>query len=911
MSKAAIPATIGIAAFQSSTWAEHFGPLNYLVAIEALLAYCIVPRARFMQTLFLNVLMICVAATVNLFALWCAIQARAVDAPPTGYDSSGATVCAIWFMVQVYLVNALRSSRPQFNFPCINYSIFTMIAIAQAGPTYGTIQQAEAFINLLLQACLAGFTLAWGVALLILPESNRGIALSTIRAYFDTLRKVLSEYQDLIMHITQGSPTDNNKILKQFSGEYGKLRAIDTKLKGDLEFAVRDFGYGCLSGDDLEQIYKHLRDIYLPMLGLQDVAESLCAPTDLDSCKCPKNRHELADYQEFLIHDSNVSKELIRAMIDILDDVHLSLLVERSDRKATSKTSDPEKAHGLQAVDPFQLQAANLQATELVHNDPRQVINMLNESQICDRCQHHIQEVVSIEERAHFVLWHSSRAVVQMVEFADGMVNSGHLQRKHVIVPSWHAMYQWWFMMFANPESTSQDHSEEMEGHVPLSAVRTRDHRRFSAQPYVEAVAKRVRAVPRLLGSPHSMFGFRTMCASMSIGIIAYLRDSHDFFVRQRVIWALIMTMIAMKTTTGQTSFEFVLRVLATVAGTIGALVTWYIVDGHAAGVIVFLFIYMAASSYFGVVKPRYVILGIVSAVTPLISVGYALNVQKLGAPFLQESNTPDYPIYLVAAYRLINVIVGLAVAYVWTLLPYPITETSLIRQNMGACVFLLARYNAMVSEMLLTSDRLDFTETIASNLRRTRLGTLHQAQGYLIKLKTLSSHLKWQFTLGTELHQAELNDLIRLLDRMTTHITVFGFASSQLTLDTYEDASDHFAKLQGLVASLHKVTSVLCLVSASITNHTPLPPYLFLAGTIEELPSSDLRLDHQGSMESSMNAKAVTVIHAAARKVQLDMEEIIHKVKALCGELDFSARALSSNLEPQISYVSDRERTR
>lgn len=910
MAKAALPATIGIAAFQSTTWATYFGPLNYLVAIEALLAYCIIPRARFMQTLFLNVLMVCTAAAVNLFALWCAIHARAANAPPNGYDASGSTVCAIWFMIQVYLVNALRSSRPQFNFPCINYNIFTMIAVAQAGPTYSTIQQAEAFINLLLQACLTGFALAWGVALLILPHSNRGAALTTIATYFDVLRRVLADYQGMTVYISQESSPDEHNMLKQFTGTYAKLRAIDTKLKGDLEFAVRDIGYGHLTGDDLEQTYKQLRDIYLPILGLQDVAEDYCASEDPSACKCAEREPVFFKYRDFRRRTSGVSKELTRSMTNALDDVQTTLLAEARKGKVKFNTHDAEKASHLTSSTSAQLEVLNAQAADLVHDNPMEIIQMLETTKICDQCRHYIQKMVSIEQRAHFVLWHSSRAIVRLVEFTRDKFDSGFLQRKHIILPSYDTLLKWWFDMFRNPESTSHDHSSDMESHIPLTVVHTRDHRYFSAESYIEAVAKQIRAIPRLLRSPHSIYGFRTLCASMSIGIIAYLRDTHNFFVRQRVIWALIMTMIAMKTTSGQTTWEFILRVLATIAGTVGSFVAWYIVDGHPAGVIVFMWLYMAGSFYFGVVKPRYVILGIVSAVTPLISVGYALNTQKLGPAYLRQINTPDYPIYLVAAYRLLNVIAGLAVAYIWTLLPYPVTETSLIRQNMGACVFLLARYNAIISETLLTRDRLDLTESLASNLKRTRLETLHQAQGYLVKLKALSSHLKWQFTLGTELHQTELNDLIRLLDRMMTHITVFGFASSQLTLDKHEDADEHFARLQDLVTSLHKVTSVLCLVSASITNHTPLPPYLFLADVIEELrPLSANLSHHQTSVESNMNAKAVTVILAAARKVQLDMEEIVRKVTVLCGELDFSAKALSSQLEPQVSYASQGKR--
>ena len=908
MAKAGLPATIGIAAFQSTTWANYFGPLNYLVAIEALLAYCIIPRARFMQTLLLNVLMICLAAAVNLFALWCAIQAR--SNPTTGYDSSASTICAIWFLVQVYLVNVLRSSRPQFNFPCINYHIFTMIAVAQSGPTYSTMMQAEAFIKLLLEACLTGFALAWGVALLIFPHSNRRMALSTIESYFELLGKVLMEYQGLTIRMDDLA-TDTQDMLKQFVGLFAKLRATDTKLKGDLEFAVRDIGYGSLTSVDLEQCYKHLRDIYIPILGLQDVAEDLCAMQSLQPCRCVEDDLQLPSFKDSRILANGVSQDLTLIMKDALQKARMQLLVETQHQKA--EVIDAEKANEGSLASPSCAEMLNDQASKLARNTSQSGAGRPHSSasdlKACAKCQHRIRQATAIDQRIHFVLWHSSRAVVQMLNLAESVTSSGRLRRKGIIVPSWQVLSHWAVTMLENPESTSHDHLSDMtEGHAAMG-MNHQDHRYISAHTYIEFFARRIRAIPRLLASPHSIYGFRTMCASISIGIIAYLKDTHNFFVRQRVIWALIMTMIAMKSTSGHTSFEFVLRVLASVAGTIGSFVAWYIVDGHPAGVIVFLWIYMAASFYFGVVKPRYVILGIVSAVTPIISVGYALNVQKLGPAFLQESNTPDYPIYQVAAYRLLNVIAGLAVAYIWTLFPYPITETSLIRQSMGACVFLLARYNAIVSETLLTKDRLHLTQPLADSLRQQRLDTLHSSQGYLVKLKTLSSHLKWQFSIGTELHQAELNDLIRILDRMMTHITVFGFASSTLTLE--DEAIDQFSRLEVLVSSLHKVTSVLCLVAASITNKLPLPPYLFLNEAFEDISFKTDYTVQETSIESQMDANAVAVIHASAEKVHQDMKEMVDKVKVLCGELDFSARALGAGLEPQVSYESGTGRKR
>lgn len=93
------------------------------------------PRGKFIQTMTLNILAVCIAAAVQLLALYCAIRARSNTTGPQAaaaeqqagrplYNSSASAVCAIWLFFQTYVINAVRAARPQYNFPCIIYSIF-------------------------------------------------------------------------------------------------------------------------------------------------------------------------------------------------------------------------------------------------------------------------------------------------------------------------------------------------------------------------------------------------------------------------------------------------------------------------------------------------------------------------------------------------------------------------------------------------------------------------------------------------------------------------------------------------------------------------------------------------------------------------------------------------------------------
>ncbi|KAJ8096481.1 hypothetical protein POJ06DRAFT_264139 [Lipomyces tetrasporus] len=894
MIKSALPATICIAAFQSETWASHFNVLNYLVAIEALLAFCILPRAKFLQTLFLNVLMTCTAVAVNLFALWTAIQAREHttndQSPEETYNSSASAVCAVWFMVQIYFTNALRSSRPQFQFPCINYCIVTIISIVQAGPSFATMGEARAFMYLLLQAFLVGYGIAAGVSLFIMPQSNREIAFSSMEKYFRELGRVLSAYQKVIKQSDRQSSTEVAQSLNTLSENFAALKTVHVRLGTDLEFAVRDLGFDRLTGQDLVDCYQHLRSIYLPLLGLLEVFGDLCPGISPQACSCGPDCALSINFKQSWAEFSQISENLICSMADALD----AVLVELQGHKPGGTTIDLEKGgefqfhiaqlarfrHSLASVDAFNIPKCQGRAQE---NSDR-----------CATCYRNVEKARTIQHRAQFMLWHSSNAISSFLAFVQDKNNSQEWQKKRIIFPSWSELTHWIRAMFAVPESSNIDQildssMDRVSRAALTTALRGQDPQHLPPNTLWQKFGERVRMIPALLRSSHSLFGFRATCASMSIGIIAYLRSSRNFFVEQRCLWAIVMTAIAMNNTTGQTTYNFILRVLASLAGTVGSYVMWYIVDGHPAGAIVFMFIYMTGSFYFCVVKPKYTLLAIVSAVTPIISVGYAMNVQKLSTQALSQTNTPKFPIYQDAAYRLVNVLAGLAVAYFWSIFPFPVTEGAIMRQHMGACTYLLARYNAIVSESLLIEKRALVPQLLAQKLQQARLDVLQQVNRHIVKLKASSAFSKWQVTIGGEFPVKAYREAIRLLDRISAELSVVGYTASTLSIEASEQ-SCYLASLDRLRGPSQRVTLALCLLSASITNGVPLPPY-FPLGSTEDHPERVFNAanNEDGVHKINVDLQALSIISTSMGRLHEDMLLYTQTIRTICGELNFS----------------------
>lgn len=54
------------------------------------------------------------------------------------------------------------------------------------------------------------------------------------------------------------------------------------------------------------------------------------------------------------------------------------------------------------------------------------------------------------------------------------------------------------------------------------------------------------------MASPECAFGFRVACATLTIGIVAFLKQSQLFFQEQRLVWAMIIVAIGMSMTSGQ-----------------------------------------------------------------------------------------------------------------------------------------------------------------------------------------------------------------------------------------------------------------------------------------------------------------------------------------------------------------------
>ena len=312
MVKGALPPTISLAIYQSTPVAELYSTLGYLVAIMSVISFAILPRSKFVQTMLFNVIGVCIGAAVALLEVYCSVQARAHTSPPvkaTGngpspgaavapYNSSASAVCAIWLFFNIYLVNTIRASRPQLQFPVIVCSIFANVASVYA-PNFPTMAAGIAFVKRLLEAFLTGFAIATGVSLFVFPVSVRttffkqsagfiAAAQGTLKAQIAYLHTL--ENKDMFRVPTESdedekterpSKQKKGKALEpNGSAEAQKLKgAIEAlgevygKMHADLAFAKREVAWGKLDASDIDELLRLFQELILPMTGLSSAAD--------------------------------------------------------------------------------------------------------------------------------------------------------------------------------------------------------------------------------------------------------------------------------------------------------------------------------------------------------------------------------------------------------------------------------------------------------------------------------------------------------------------------------------------------------------------------------------------------------------------------------------------------------------
>ncbi|OAG38453.1 hypothetical protein AYO21_07275 [Fonsecaea monophora] len=988
MAKGALPPAIAAAMNQSDSVAHIYTTLAYLVSIMAFFSFATQPRARFVQTMTLNIIGVCIAAAVMLLSIYCAVKSREHSGSGAqqnssntnvnvSYSASASAIIGVWLCVSIYLINVGRALRPQYSVTGTILSFFVIVASVNA-TRISQMSQGEMLIKHLIGAFLMGFAIAVGVSFFIFPRSHRKLcfkltddfvgklkeSLKAQGAYMRRMRRknlVFTCVQETNVSTARMTPeeirTTNSPEAQRLKLSTASLSATFGRMHTELHYAKSEFAVGHLDVYDLKKIRELLQSILLPMNGMSTLVDILKEVAiravgaedddgDPDGLAFDDLQAERIAWAEVM--DSLVSSfESLAETLEIaLDHVYIQLRFGRRRKRAEdaekgrSRPDDADLAallsRKLKEFDSARAdtlrgwsQAANVDLPVAFMTDPARDPQPTLTGHFAGLRHHRKnQQRMYLVLYIEFLTWSTAKGVLDLVVFADTKSQEATKRGSRLILPGKRRMKKWIRNMWISEDSIADPTITGREGtrtivHLGEAYRKRKDPEHLPAASYLEVIGDHIRSTSHFFASEESAFGFRAVCAVMTVAIIAFLRDTQTWFLQQRGLWALILVAISLAPTTGASVIGFLGRVVGTIAACCTSITLWYIADGKAGGVIPVLFIVEFLGFYTIFKYPQFSVGAILFNVTNLLIVGYELEVTKLGKETVASNGQPYYPIYLLAPYRLATVLTGTFVAFIWSYFPFPVTTHGKLRRDLGAGLYLLATYYATVHstvEMRLRDDVLDprIKKSPAYRVEKARNKAFAKTGIQISKLQVLAR--EWEPTIGGRFPKETYHDIIASMQIIFNYITLISYStrtfspSSPLysasalpstdrlsptlsnesqTLPGTEQPWIHNFRLfmRGLHITTYDITSVLSLLSASVTNAQPLPPLLrvphpyTLGPDLHIIDPDVLRIEHVAEPCYA----AFAVCQVASSLISEELERMIGLVKSLVGEVDFS----------------------
>lgn len=381
-------------------------------------------------------------------------------------------------------------------------------------------------------------------------------------------------------------------------GVFLKLMELHTKLNADITPAKREPAMGKLSSKDITHMWKKLRLIFVPVLGLSSSIDILrrhaeqrqWTSSDLPPEDAETNKEQIETLHMMMKTLHAPFEEMKGAISAGFKHVMLTLELTKppktkiSDEEVNGEKPPAPGSSGFAAylktkIDEFHrskqatleqwCEKKGIQIPENFFDEsynPEDDPNMSEES-VPDRLRRQLFFALYME----YQLFRAGQATLDLVLFADKIKQDGKLKRNKFIFPGSRALGKWAKATFGREDmSRNSEYFTDLEDgarqtlFLGAAFERKKDPEHLPPRNLGEKIGDTIRMIPDFFRSPSSAFGFRVMCASMSVAIINYLHDTQTFFQEQRLLWSMIMIAISMSRLAGQSTFNFALRVLGT-----------------------------------------------------------------------------------------------------------------------------------------------------------------------------------------------------------------------------------------------------------------------------------------------------------------------------------------------------------
>lgn len=382
--------------------------------------------------------------------------------------------------------------------------------------------------------------------------------------------------------------TKEQKNALALRGTIGAIRELMGKIYGDMKFAKRDIAWGHLSAKDFGEMFNLIRMCVIPMTGIgtiMDIFQRVGRERGWDG-EGPGDGGLFQRFQPIGKEESqriwnDIMKQL-HEPFEILSEAitqgidHAGVLLKlfpqpKAQKKAAAQKSgadaDVEASGGglrpgqvgFSSVINAKIETFNSRKGEILRlwakdkglcsdgnfENWAQDSTRLFEKRRNDQAQLYV--ILYLEK----LMQATGEAVQDLVAFAEAKAEDGTMTKKRLIFPSGRRLRKWFLGIFSNEDSTAEDSPDIMETgtnvvYLGQGWMNKKDPEHLPATNAWERFGNGVRRFSRFFGSPESVFGFRVACATMTIGIIAFLESSQRFFIQQRLVWAMIIIAIGM-----------------------------------------------------------------------------------------------------------------------------------------------------------------------------------------------------------------------------------------------------------------------------------------------------------------------------------------------------------------------------
>ena len=362
--------------------------------------------------------------------------------------------------------------------------------------------------------------------------------------------------------------------------------------------------------------------------------------------------------------------------------------------------------------------------------------------------------------------------------WTDKLVDSGLFKRNRLIIPNAKRIRKLFSSLLtqedvANDDATLHDvNAPSHRVYLGSSYNKKRDPEHLPPTNAWERFGEKVRLISKFMQSPASQFGFRVACATTSIGLIAFLRQTQKFTYKYRLFWTIIMTTISMTPTSGQSVFGFILRTIGTVIAMLISWIIYYVAgNGKVAGIIVLYWFFVACGLWIPLKRPQIQSVGMITVITITLTIGYELEAKKLGSAALEATGQKYLGILVFGPVRLATVVAGLFVAFIWTIFPYPISEHGSLRRDIANSLYILANFYSIVHETVSSRIRrvegdLSDKKSPGNRLERARIKAFNKQILMLSNMKMYSRFTKWEVFIGGKFPKKEYDTIIQSVER-------------------------------------------------------------------------------------------------------------------------------------------------